>query len=65
LGVTSSKAETLLGWRANWDIETALAQTVDWYRAMLGRRNMLAVTRSQVAQAIPTEPEELLLGSAG
>jgi len=65
LGLTSSKAETRLGWKANWDIETTLAQTIDWYRAMLAGRNMLAFTRAQIAQAIPAEAEELLLGSAG
>lgn len=65
LGVTSSKAETRLGWKAIWGIETALAHTVDWYRATLAGRDMLEHTRAQVATAIPAESKELVLGSAG
>lgn len=58
LGVASSKAEIRLGWKALWQIETALAHTIDWYRAMLASRDMIEFTRAQVAQAIPADPKE-------
>ena len=28
----SSRAKSVLGWRATWALDTALAETVDWYR---------------------------------
>jgi len=64
LGLTSSKAELQLGWKPVWRLETALDQTLDWYRAMIAGRNMLQHTRSQVRQALPVEPAELHLRSA-
>jgi len=64
LGLTSSKAELQLGWKPLWRLETALDQTLDWYRAMITGRNMLQHTRSQVRQAFPVEPAELHLRSA-
>ena len=32
----SSRAKQVLGWRATWVLDTALAETVDWYREFLG-----------------------------
>ena len=34
----SSRAQQVLGWRASWPLERALAETVTWYRDFLGRR---------------------------
>lgn len=64
LGLTSSKAELRLGWKALWRLETALDHTLDWYRAMLAGRNMLDKTCEQVRRAFSAAPHELHLRSA-
>ena len=64
LGLTSSKAELQLGWKPVWRLDAALDRTLDWYRAMIAGRDMLRHTRAQVREAIPAEPEGLLLRSA-
>ena len=64
LGLTSSKAELQLGWKPVWRLETALDQTLDWYRAMIAGRNMLKHTRTQIGQAFPVERAQLHLRSA-
>jgi CDP-glucose 4,6-dehydratase len=63
LGLTSAKAERELGWKPLWRLQTALEQTLDWYRANMAGRNMLEHTRAQMREAFPAEPEELLLRS--
>jgi CDP-glucose 4,6-dehydratase len=32
----SSRAKSVLGWRATWALDAALAETVEWYRDFLG-----------------------------
>jgi len=34
--VSSERAKSILGWEARWDRETALAETIAWYREYLG-----------------------------
>jgi len=33
--LSAEKARRLLGWRPSYEIEAALAETIDWYRAYL------------------------------
>jgi len=35
----ASKAQRLLGWRAQWSLEEGLRETIAWYRAFLQRRD--------------------------
>jgi len=39
--LSSGKARTLLGWSPLWDLDGALAETVDWYRCLGGARGAL------------------------
>jgi CDP-glucose 4,6-dehydratase len=34
--LSSEKARTVLGWAPGYDLESALAETIDWYRSYLG-----------------------------
>ena len=43
LSLDATRAAQLLGWRPRWDVATALAQTVSWYRRWQGDRTPLAV----------------------
>jgi CDP-glucose 4,6-dehydratase len=49
LTLSSAKAQSRLGWRPRWSLVRALAETVAWYRAQLGREAMRGVTRRQIA----------------
>lgn len=51
LSLTSAKARARLGWRPQWPIDEALAQTVDWYKAAQNASPaaVLALTRQQIA----------------
>jgi CDP-glucose 4,6-dehydratase len=64
LGLTNSKAELRLGWQPLWRIETALGQTLDWYRDMIAGRNMLEQTRAHIRRAFASTPQGLHLKSA-
>jgi CDP-glucose 4,6-dehydratase len=33
--LSASKAESLLGWRAEYDIDTGLKETIEWYGSFL------------------------------
>lgn len=48
LDVTQARA--LLAWRPRWNLEQALAATVDWQRAWLRGEDMAAVCAAQIAQ---------------
>lgn len=43
-----TKARVLLGWQPKWRLDTALRQTVEWYRAWLRNEDMAAVCRGQI-----------------
>ena len=36
LRLSSDKAMSLLAWRPQWNLHTAIRQTIDWYRAFYG-----------------------------
>jgi len=49
LVLASDKALRLLGWRCAWDLERAIAASIEWYRmALEGRGDPLAFTARQV-----------------
>ncbi len=48
LKLDSSKAKSKLGWKPNWDLEKALAQTVDWYQAYARKSDMHQKTCAQI-----------------
>lgn len=49
--LSSSQAQTRLGWRPVWHLQRALAATVDWYKAHLAQRDMYGFSLQQIAQA--------------
>jgi CDP-glucose 4,6-dehydratase len=58
LRLDASKAQTALGWRPRLTIETALAWTVEWYRAWQDGEDLWEKTISQIA-AYETQPSHL------
>jgi CDP-glucose 4,6-dehydratase len=52
LEIDSRKAAEKLGWRTAWPIETAIAETVDWYRAFYRGRDMISATSEQLGRYI-------------
>ena len=50
LRLDSAKARKRLGWRPRLALEEALAWTVDWYKAFLGRQDVRRVTLAQIAR---------------
>ena len=49
LRLDSSRAAAVLGWRPRWSLNTALANTVEWYRARDQKADMAARTIEQIA----------------
>lgn len=49
LSLDSSKAQNRLGWLPRWDVNTALARTLDWHQACQEGADMMAFTLSQIA----------------
>jgi CDP-glucose 4,6-dehydratase len=35
--LSASKAQTLLGWTPDYDLDSGLRETIDWYRNFLAR----------------------------
>lgn len=48
LRLETTKARSKLGWRPRWDLERALGETVDWYRAWRRGEAMERVTLAQI-----------------
>ena len=48
LNINSSKAKSRLGWAHQWDPETALNKTIDWYKAWLNREDLMSITNLQI-----------------
>lgn len=48
LRLDSTKARTLLGWRPRWDLEAALARTLDWHLAWKAGADMAAASLAQI-----------------
>lgn len=50
LKLDSSKAQSLLGWRPRWRLETALARTIEWHEAWRQEKDMKTFTLAQIAE---------------
>jgi len=50
LRLDSAKARKRLAWQPRLALDEALAWTVDWYKAFLGRQDMRRVTLAQIAR---------------
>ena len=50
LKLDCSKAKLRLGWYPQWDLETALRFTVDWYKAYGQHEDILPITLRQIEQ---------------
>ncbi|SDK91373.1 CDP-glucose 4,6-dehydratase [Aliiruegeria lutimaris] len=48
LRLDSTKAQTQLGWRPQLDLPTAIAMTIDWYRAHARRADMSELSAQQI-----------------
>ncbi len=48
LVLSSEKAAHLLGWRCAWDLETAMRQTVEWYRLAREGGDVGSLTHRQI-----------------
>lgn len=48
LRLNSTKAKQSLGWKNQWDIEAALAKTVEWYQSYFKEENMKNITLAQI-----------------
>lgn len=49
LKLDSSKARARLGWQPRWNLQTALARTVEWHEGWRASRDMHALTLVQIA----------------
>lgn len=48
LKLDTSKAKMILGWKPIWDVETAVAKTVEWSKGYYGNQDIEEITRNQV-----------------
>lgn len=48
LALDSSKARIRLGWVPRWNVDIALARTLDWHRAWRAGADMMKVTQAQI-----------------
>jgi CDP-glucose 4,6-dehydratase len=48
LRLNSTKAKQSMGWKSQWNIETALAKTVEWYQSYFKEENMKNITLAQI-----------------
>lgn len=51
LYLDSSKARSQLGWRPVWNLDRALAETANWYRAYLEQDRLLTATQIEAYEA--------------
>ena len=58
LKLDCSRAETLLGWRPRLNVDTALAWTVDWYKAWRKGKDMRALTLLQISTYSELQPSQ-------
>jgi CDP-glucose 4,6-dehydratase len=65
LTLDSTKARRELGWRPRWGLDRALTETVRWYQAWAGTKNMREFTLGQIAaytgasQRLPDQAKEV------
>lgn len=50
LKLDSSKAKTQLGWRAHWNLQTALGMTLAWHQAWKQNSDMAAISVQQIQE---------------
>lgn len=50
LHLNCDKAHHVLGWRPRWGFSRTVAETVDWYRAILSDKDVYKVTSDQIKQ---------------
>tara|TARA_B110000037_G_scaffold179372_1_gene205520 strand:- start:142 stop:1203 length:1062 start_codon:yes stop_codon:yes gene_type:complete len=48
LKIDSSKAKSRLGWIHQWNLETALNKTIDWYQVWCSRGDLMFITNAQI-----------------
>ena len=48
LQLNYDKANKLLGWKPNWNVDNTIRHTADWYKAFLKNENMLEITQNQI-----------------
>ena len=48
LKLDCSKAKSKLGWHPQWDLETSLKNTIEWYRAYRHHEDMFLATMNQI-----------------
>ena len=48
LKLDCSKAKTKLGWYPQWDLETSLKNTIEWYRAYCNHEDLFMETKRQI-----------------
>ncbi len=48
LSVDNTKAKAQLGWQPTWDLEQAMAQSLEWYLAWLRGDDMLSLSSGQI-----------------
>lgn len=48
LKLDCSKAKSKIGWYPQWNLETALEKTVEWYKAYCNKEDMFQMTKDQI-----------------
>lgn len=49
LMLDSARAKKMLGWHPRWDFKTGITRTIEWYKAVDGGADPVAITRDQIA----------------
>ena len=52
LKLDCSKAQAVFGWKPQWNLETALGKTVEWFAAYLDRKNIIKTMDNQIEEYI-------------
>ena len=56
LALDSTLARTRLGWQGRWNLETALARTLDWHLAWRQREDMAQLSLAQIRSHVAAAP---------
>ncbi len=56
LKLDSSKARARLDWRPRWNLDTALAKTIEWHAALQECKDMRSVSLAQIAEYTASNP---------
>jgi CDP-glucose 4,6-dehydratase len=55
LCLDAGKARARLGWRPRWSLETAIRQTVRWYKGYMVGEDMRRLTLAQIAEFLEAD----------